>query len=497
MTSLMRFALIFLCTMVMGLSAGWAEQRSQDFSSDPGWVGYQNRIPNPDPPTVEQNFGYSSTNHAGAATGEIGGVVYSTHVPATYAMVLPTPLGFDQPLTCSGSFTLTQAYHTVGWTNSSDIYFGWFNAERQEWRPINFMGFTLRGFNEPVPHLSRIELAYGTQNWQVGGLGLEETLYPGPTKHTFSFAYDPAGSGTIGFTLDGETIGSMPLKSWLRPEGAIFNRFGIFNNQIPGQHMTAYFDDLIVNGEAMDFSSDPQWEENGNRATFVDLVTYGAQDFGYSETTSHAGGETGEIGGRIWRVDVRNPEYIAWYGDPDVGELTLDHALSASGKIAMPRFEVDTGMWIGWFNADTLGDPNPESGYPQLENFMGVYMDSLSDTGRLFNLQYLTSAGSFVSLSNGPLFLPDGRTYDWSIEYDPAAYSGNGKLTVTLGGQSVQTMVASAHRAEGATFTHFGILSMIHGNGKDCLVYLDDLEYTVRGDDTPTPTPKPAELVAH
>ena len=45
---------------------GQAYQKSEDFSTDPGWDDFGNRTP-------PQNFGYSATNYTGGAVGEAGG----------------------------------------------------------------------------------------------------------------------------------------------------------------------------------------------------------------------------------------------------------------------------------------------------------------------------------------------------------------------------------------------------------------------------------------
>ena len=76
-----------------------------------------------------------------------------------------------------------------------------------------------------------------------------------------------------------------------------------------------------------DFSADPQWESHHNR-----LVPTPApmtqQNFGYSRT-KHAGGNVGEIGGRVHRSVTP-----AWYARP-IATKTLDDKLKASGKLSV------------------------------------------------------------------------------------------------------------------------------------------------------------------
>src|SRR5689334_1731277 len=64
--------------------------KHQDFSTDPEWEGYRNRLVPDPPPKTKQDFGYRPTNHAaGRKPGEIGGRVQRSARPASYAKVIP------------------------------------------------------------------------------------------------------------------------------------------------------------------------------------------------------------------------------------------------------------------------------------------------------------------------------------------------------------------------------------------------------------------------
>ena len=54
-------------------SLGQLMQVRQDFSRDPGWDHYQNRIVGTDMPKVVQDFGWRRTNHTGAARARSAG----------------------------------------------------------------------------------------------------------------------------------------------------------------------------------------------------------------------------------------------------------------------------------------------------------------------------------------------------------------------------------------------------------------------------------------
>ena len=59
--------------------------RTESFDRDPGWEAHNNRIVPAKYPTIVQDFGYSTTNFAGRAAGEMGGQVWRASEPAFYA----------------------------------------------------------------------------------------------------------------------------------------------------------------------------------------------------------------------------------------------------------------------------------------------------------------------------------------------------------------------------------------------------------------------------
>ncbi len=76
------------------------------------------------------------------------------------------------------------------------------------------------------------------------------------------------------------------------------------------------------------------------------------------------------------------------------------------------------------------------------------------------------------------LFSPDGRWNEWALRYDPSAAGGNGAITLWFGDQMQTVPLAPGGRKRGAVMDRFGMFNMQDNNGKDCLVYLDDLRYT-------------------
>jgi hypothetical protein len=70
-----------------------------------------------------------------------------------------------------------------------------------------------------------------------------------------------------------------------------------------------------------------------------------------------------------------------------------------------------------------------------------------------------------------------GKTYAWSLVYDPAANRGNGEIRTTLGDNSVNLTLKRGQKAEGASLDRFGFFTTTIG-GQMVKIYFDDLEYT-------------------
>src|SRR6266568_8347475 len=95
------------------------------------------------------------------------------------------------------------------------------------------------------------------------------------------------------------------------------------------------------------FDREPaNWEGVNNRNKFFEPKTV-EQNFGYSATTSHAGGQAGEIGGRI------NPAgEPAYYCYPLPKPLNLDSPMTAEGRLFVASGSGH--CLLGFFNTNTL-----------------------------------------------------------------------------------------------------------------------------------------------
>src|SRR2546425_6121167 len=95
---------LVFCSHVAGQGA---VERRQAFDRDPQWEGVNNRIVRTQFPGITQDFGFSKTNFAGDAPGEIGGLIWRSSTPAIYAMAIEPAQTLDRPLSASGKLAFT------------------------------------------------------------------------------------------------------------------------------------------------------------------------------------------------------------------------------------------------------------------------------------------------------------------------------------------------------------------------------------------------------
>ena len=103
----------FLAAACLVATVCVAADRTQSFDTDPGWTGVNNRVVVKQYPTVTQDFGYSKSNHAGAAVGEMGGMVTRAATPAYYGDKVG-PLTLDDKMSASGTFAFTKTSAGAG-----------------------------------------------------------------------------------------------------------------------------------------------------------------------------------------------------------------------------------------------------------------------------------------------------------------------------------------------------------------------------------------------
>ena len=473
--SLGRIGLAFLLVLISPVvaSAQSALRHVEHFDADPGWDSYRNRLtPNP-VPIVRQDFGYRETNHAGGQTaGEIGGWIQRSITPAWYAKVIPAST-LEKKLTASGTFAVMRN------GGGSGALFGWFNEQSRGWRTPNSLAFRIDGNGNSYWLL----FEYGTRNWLTGGgatfEGRYQTTKTKPfaadgTPHRWSLTYDPAGNGGEGlitFSLDGREY-TARLGPGHKADGAMFDRFGLFNQQSTGAGMEVYFSDLVINGEPQDLSSDPRWEGRGNQAEFAERAVRPMHDFGFT-ATQHAGGKAGELGGIIWR-----DEAPAYYADA-VGPFTLQDELRASGTIAFTGAGSDSGVFLGWFNSAAKQNKTTPDHKEPPKHVLAIAIEGPSRVGHYFRPAYYNRTGRGDLDPVGPIIRPTGQVHSWSLHYSPSGAKGNGEITVKFDDIIHTTALKPGFKQSGATFDRFGLFNMQTG-GHYVFVYLDDVSYSKR-----------------
>ncbi|MBI3467304.1 MAG: hypothetical protein HY000_30195 [Planctomycetes bacterium] len=461
------------------------EERSERFDRDPLWDGQNHRADNPEPRTIVQDFGYSRSAHAGGKPGEMGGFISPAAEPAYYAKTIPTKTLGDV-LTASGTLACTgRPFHVlVGFFNNDTV---------NEWRTPNTIVLRLSGRGD----VFYAWVEYATGRWRAGGDSPQgfptepdpKTGRPQPkgfpaggTVHKWSLRYDPNGNnggGVVTATI-GDQTAVCHLSDGHKADGATFNRFGLMTvSKSADTGGELWLDDVTVNGELADFTTDPGWEGFQNRRRYVTANVRPRFDFGYSPTQHASGRASGEVGGLIFRGDCRYPDTMAYYGDR-LNELTLEKPLRATGKVCLRRGVSDSTVLIGFFHSkdSMMVNPSQDSGLPK--NFLGVAVEGPSREGFYFAPTYRVNGDA--TDNTPPHIYPDGRPHDWSLAYSPAEAGGDGRIAVTLDGQSVRLNVKQDHQAAGAHFDRFGIITTwIDGNGQH--IYFDDLTYTCNQDE--------------
>jgi hypothetical protein len=467
------------------LAEDQGKTKTESFDADPSWHGVNNRSARTEAPvTIRQDFGYSRSANAGGRRGEIGGTISPAGEVAYYAKVIE-PKTFRDPLRASGTFSCPDgAYH---------VLLGFFHAaSAKEWRTSNTIALRLNGRGDHF--YAYVE--YCTSKWRAGG---DTTPFPstvdpetgrwnligfpsGGKVHEWSLTYDPEGNdggGVVHATMDDKTAICLLDKDH-KADGAVFDRFGLLN--ILKSVDTAgevYFDDIEVDGAADSFDEDPKWEGKNNRRTYDSAIVRPRFDFGFSPTHFAGGKSTGELGGMIFRGDCRYPERMGSYGDA-IGPLSLERPFRAAGKVALRRGVSDSTTLFGFFNSrDSMRrNDSQKDGLP--ESVAGIHIEGPSSEGFRFYPVYRANGkdGRYAPARECPRIYPDGKTHDWTFDYDPAGAGGKGQIVVSLDGEAFAFDLEDGAKASGTEFDRFGIVtSWVDGNSQD--VYWDDVTYTV------------------
>jgi hypothetical protein len=220
------------------------------------------------------------------------------------------------------------------------------------------------------------------------------------------------------------------------------------------------------------FDKDPGWDGRNHRATAPKPRSV-RQDFGYSKT-SHTGGPPGEVGGFI--TPAAEPAYYA----KKIPARTFADPLAASGTLACPGR--DFHVLIGFFNSGTLNEW-------RTPNTIALRISGRGDVFYAW-LEYCTSRWRAGGDSPQGFSTPDkgtrrvrlkgfagkGAVHRWSLRYDPKGNDGGGVVTATLGGETAVCHLAAGHKADGATFDRFGLLTVMKSAAAGGKVWLGNVE---------------------
>ena len=215
--------------------------------------------------------------------------------------------GQDRPKTLNDKLSASGTFALKGAAGSSGVFFGWFNSKQPSGggRPVRLAGNGLRRRTGrgPAggPHDRRDNRACGTFVTPfIPGKFRPTPLRLDGTRYSWTMTYDPdanGGNGRFHFTIKSHgtepepldakrlpadfpaahrkealshfpntTEFSVDLPAGFKKEGATFDRFGLLNMTKPGNAMTIYFGDLKHDGMAEDFTKDPGWVGENNRA---------------------------------------------------------------------------------------------------------------------------------------------------------------------------------------------------------------------------------------
>jgi hypothetical protein len=463
------------------------KMKTESFSRDPGWLGFNNRAARMrEPRQVRQDFGFSAqTTHAGGnSPGEIGGFLSPAGEAAFYGKAIE-PRTLRQPLSASGRMTMGKG--------STHLLLGFFNAGTvSEWRTPNTIALRLNGRGDKF--FAYVE--YCTAKWRAGGdttpfpstvdpkTGRRRLVgFPCNKSLEWTLTYDPdanEGKGVVTATID-HVAAVCNLAESHKADGEMFNHFGMMNvMKSADAGSDVWLDDVRVNGGATEtFDRDPNWDGRNNRTTMPSRLVRPWFDFGFSDTNFAGGKAKGELGGQIFRGDCRYRERMACYGDR-VGPLTLDGPLKAFGKIAMIRGVSDSTTLFGFYNSRDSMRKNESQSDALPESVIGIHIEGPSRDGFRFYpvLRLKGGASKFGRPSEFPSLSPDGKSHDWSLEYNPGGVQGRGQITLALDGKSNTFDLEPGAKRHHTTFDRFGIVtSWIDGNSQD--VYWDDIAYTI------------------
>mgnify|MGYP000863156188 CR=1 FL=1 len=198
------------------------------------------------------------------------------------------------------------------------------------------------------------------------------------------------------------------------------------------------------------FDEDPGWDGLNNRSTTEKRPV--RQDFGYLGPEVVPGGA---IGGTI------SPDGTPAYYAKSIESLSLDDPLHASGTLLVKPG--GGNVLLGFFNADSINEW-------RTPNSMVFRINGRGETFHV-HTEYATRTwragagviGKFDPVADRvyPVENPSGKSYRWTLDYDPNGNAGAGQLVATLNDMKAEMAIHPDLRKDGATFNRFGLLTVV------------------------------------
>ena len=161
-----------------------------------------------------------------------------------------------------------------------------------------------------------------------------------------------------------------------------------------------------------------------------------------------------------------------------IDRANLEQPLKASGTMVVAPG--GTHLLLGFFNASTVNEW-------RTPNTMAIRLNGRGDHFFAY-VEYCTSkwrAGGdttpFPSITDPTtgrwnlLGYPCNKSLKWTLTYDPKANEGMGVITATIGKDVAVCKLDESHKADGATFNHFGILNVMKSADSGSDVWFDDI----------------------
>jgi hypothetical protein len=190
------------------------------------------------------DFGWLPTNRSGGKPGELGGIIWRDEAPAFYAREVG-PFSLEDDFAASGRISFTAA------GSDSGVYLGWFDSRSKtnkvssdhEQAAKNILAILIEGPSR-IGHYFRPQYQTAAGEGQMKESG--PIIRPDSSIHQWSIQYSAKaanGNGAIDVKFD-DKVETLVLTPEHRKQGAIFDRFGLFNLQVGGHFVDISIDDV-------------------------------------------------------------------------------------------------------------------------------------------------------------------------------------------------------------------------------------------------------------